>query len=449
MLRAILDVNRARLSSMVLAGCAVAAVVGVASPAQASGTATGTATASATAASACPGPGGAQVAQAPDPQGEIKIFGHGWGHGMGMSQYGAQGAARLGCSYKTILTTYYSNTHLRRQSLRGKVLLTLASASRRSTVRAETGAVQWHGQGRTVTQAQGTTWTVSLSSDDGTPGAALLDGAGEQQLFVRRGSPLVAAHSGSVIALRPSTASSTTLRTRYDMARFVRTGDSLGVTEVITSSAERTAVQKYLAGLAEVPISWPQEALKAQVVAARTYLMSKFNRSEKVFKIKVTTADQVYSGYRRESDDERLGNRWRDAVEATDSQVILGEDGKPIEAMYSSSMGGYTENRQYVYGRYGISYLKAVDDSRWDAASDNPYRSWSRGFTKAQFASRLGFDSVTDWSIGDRGTEARADTGVTVTGLIKGNTVTKTFTGASARYRLGLRSPGFTFAAQS
>jgi SpoIID/LytB domain protein len=389
------------------------------------------------------------VAPAPDPQGEIKVFGHGWGHGMGMSQYGAQGAARLGCSYRTILGTYYTDTHLRRQSLRGKVLLKLASASRRATLTAETGPVEWHGLTRTVTQPRGTTWTVAATSDDGTAGAALLDQTGAQQVFVRKGAPLVAAHSGSVVVVRASTASSATLRTRYDMARFERIGDGLAVTEVITTTPERTAVQKYLAGLAEVPISWPSEALKAQVVAARTYLTSKFDRRDKVFKISITTADQVYSGYRRESDDERLGNRWRDAVDATDSQVILGADGKPIEAMYSSSMGGYTENRQYVYGRYGISYLKAVDDSRWDAASDNPYRSWSRGFSRAKFASTFGFDSVTSWNIGDRGTDARVDNGVTITGLVNGQAVTKEFTGATARYRLGLKSPGFTFTPSS
>jgi peptidoglycan hydrolase-like amidase len=114
--------------------------------------------------------------------------------------------------------------------------------------------------------------------------------------------------------------------------------------------------------------------------------------------------------------------------------------------MYSSSMGGHTENRQYVYGNYGISYLKAVDDSRWDAASDNKYSAWSKGFTKKDLAKRFGFDSVTSWSVAKRGSSARLN-GVRITGQKAGKTVTASFTGAQAKTRLGLRSPGFVFGA--
>jgi peptidoglycan hydrolase-like amidase len=115
-----------------------------------------------------------------------------------------------------------------------------------------------------------------------------------------------------------------------------------------------------------------------------------------------------------------------------------------IEAMYSSSMGGHTENRQYVYGRYGISYLQAVDDSRWDNASSNPNRRWSKGFTKAGFAKRFGFDSVSSWSVAARGSRTRVN-GVKIVGKRDGRTVTAWFTGAQARSKLGLRSPGFVF----
>lgn len=394
---------------------------------------------------ACPSPGGKRVAEAAAPQGQIKVYGHGWGHGMGMSQYGAQGAARLGCSYRTILHTYYTNTSIHTRSLSAPVQLTLARNSQSSTVRAESGAVTWTGfASTTVTQPKGSTWTVRLQSDDGTAGAALIDASGKQQLFVHKGVPITALHSGTVVVVKPSSASRS-LRTRYDLARFVRTANRLGVTEIITSG-KRTAVQKYLAGLAEVPVSWPSEALKAQVVAARTYLTSKYNRSLKSYTLSTTTADQVYTGFTREADDARMGLRWRKAVDATRGQVILDSAGKPIEAMYSSSMGGYTENRQFVYGRYGISYLKAVNDSRWDAASDNPYRSWSKGFTKDAFAKRFGFDSVSSYRIGKRGSLSRVHDGVQITGIIDGATVTKEFTGSAAKYRLGLRSTGFTFA---
>src|SRR4051794_41714711 len=40
------------------------------------------------------------------------VRGAGYGHGVGMSQYGAQGYAQHGWSYRRILTHYYSGTDI-------------------------------------------------------------------------------------------------------------------------------------------------------------------------------------------------------------------------------------------------------------------------------------------------------------------------------------------------
>ena len=45
---------------------------------------------------------------------EVIITTKGYGHGVGMSQYGAQGMAVNGYSYKDILSHYYTNTHLKK-----------------------------------------------------------------------------------------------------------------------------------------------------------------------------------------------------------------------------------------------------------------------------------------------------------------------------------------------
>ena len=55
--------------------------------------------------------------------GKVTIQGHGYGHGIGMSQYGAQGAARQGVAYDTILSTYYPGTTLARRSGSIRVLV--------------------------------------------------------------------------------------------------------------------------------------------------------------------------------------------------------------------------------------------------------------------------------------------------------------------------------------
>ncbi len=45
---------------------------------------------------------------------DVAADGGGWGHGIGMCQVGAMGRARHGQNYRTILSTYYPNTELRR-----------------------------------------------------------------------------------------------------------------------------------------------------------------------------------------------------------------------------------------------------------------------------------------------------------------------------------------------
>lgn len=398
----------------------------------------------ASAAARCPSPGGARVAEATPASGAVAVLGHGWGHGMGMSQYGAQGAARLGCGYRTILGTYYRNSSVVTRSLDAPVLLTLARGSSVARLDAETGPVRWATPTATAVQPRGTTWTVTRGREGGVKGLVVNGTAGRRQLFVAGTARLTARYTGVVVKIRP-TGSYTGLRTRWDNVRFRGSIQGIAVTGVITAGQGRTAVQKYLSGLAEVPVSWPAEALKAQVVAARTYLSSKYSAIDGGYVVRTTTADQVYRGFDQEKTDQVYGSRWLRAVNATPGQVIVDAGGRPIEAMYSSSMGGHTENRQYVYGRYGISYLRAVDDSRWDNASDNPYRSWSKGFSRASLARRFGFDSVTSWQVARRGSSERL-AGVRITGRRAGRTVTASFTGTQARSKLGLRSPGFTFA---
>ena len=398
------------------------------------------------AATPCPAPGGVAIPAA-TATGEVVFSGHGWGHGMGMSQYGAQGAARLGCGYRTILGTYYRDARLRRTAMSAPVQLMLMSASRRSTVRAENASVRWAGR---VTQPRGTVWSVvpvrKPLHGRMITGAALLDAAGLERVWVPTGRTLSGAHTGTVIELRSTgTGTAKYLRTRWDVARFTAPGETstaLAVTELITGAGGVPAVQKYLRAIAEVPVSWPVAAQQAQAVAARTYLASRWNPALREYRVYTTTLDQVYGGFNRERTDQARGGLWRRAVDSTLGQVLVDARGRVITAMYSSSMGGWTEDRRYVYGSYGISYLKAVDDSRWDAASDDPNRSWAVGYTRARLAARLGFTSISAVRIGGRGSAGRL-AGLQVTGVYRGVQVTRELTGAQVRARLGLRSPGF------
>ncbi|MGZ5384656.1 MAG: SpoIID/LytB domain-containing protein [Acidimicrobiia bacterium] len=140
--------------------------------------------------------------------------------------------------------------------------------------------------------------------------------------------------------------------------------------------AERVEPEDYLLGIQEVPFSWHEEALKAQVVAARTYLAWTLSRGRAGsgetygFDICATPACQVYGGL--DQVQALGGERWAAAVAATDDQVLL-YNGSPAQALYSSTTGGRTRDVRDVFGGSGVPYLTAVDSP--DEAS--PLVGWS------------------------------------------------------------------------
>ena len=209
--------SRRRSTVLLALGCATVVVVGSA-PVAPSGPPVAVLKGAQAVASKCPGSGGAKIAEASAPNGAVQVFGHGWGHGMGMSQYGAQGAARLGCDYRSILGTYYRDSSVVTRTLDASVVLKLAGATSGSTLAAENGAVTWLTGSRTVVQPKGSTWSVARRTVNGQAGLALLDAAGARKLFVPNAGLLSARHAGVVVTVR---AGSTRLRTKWDTARFI------------------------------------------------------------------------------------------------------------------------------------------------------------------------------------------------------------------------------------
>jgi stage II sporulation protein D len=137
----------------------------------------------------------------------------------------------------------------------------------------------------------------------------------------------------------------------------------------------------YLYGLAEVPQSWPEAVLDAQVIAARTYAWRSVQRGAfRDSDICATVACQVFRGA------EILlgtnGDRWRDAVDRTSGQVLLFE-GEPILARYFSTSGGRTYANEEVFTSSGpFPYLRAIADP-YDAMS--PLHRWEVRFTRDEF----------------------------------------------------------------
>jgi len=96
------------------------------------------------------------------------------------------------------------------------------------------------------------------------------------------------------------------------------------------------------------------EALKAQAVAARTYAVANLGEfRDEGYDICATPRCQVYGGV---EDEHPLSDR---AIAETAGEVAL-FDGRPIDALYSSTCGGHTENVEVVFPLKRASYLRGV-----------------------------------------------------------------------------------------
>ncbi len=105
----------------------------------------------------------------------------------------------------------------------------------------------------------------------------------------------------------------------------------------------------------EMLASWPLEALKAQAVAARTYVLYQVGkRRDQSYHVDATVRSQVYGGAEAERE---VSSR---AVEETRGEVLTYE-GKPIIAYFHAHSGGFTEDAGSVWG-VSLPYLQAVRD---------------------------------------------------------------------------------------
>ena len=119
---------------------------------------------------------------------------------------------------------------------------------------------------------------------------------------------------------------------------------------------------------AEMPASFALEAIKAQVVAARTYTAAKMSYTVQQHPDADVCSDitccQAYIS--REDAAQNWGERAEtyteaiaQAVTATDGMIAV-YDGAPIQAVFFSSAAGRTVDAVEVWGN-PVAYLKSVD----------------------------------------------------------------------------------------
>lgn len=148
-------------------------------------------------------------------------------------------------------------------------------------------------------------------------------------------------------------------------------------------------LEDYVEGVvkAETGKDWAYEALKAQAVIVRTYVLhEKLSHPGRQYDVTSTVLNQVYKG---RNPDEIVAA----AVAATRGEILTYE-GKPIIAYYHSTSVGSTELPEEVFGK-SYPYLKSVP------APDNssPYTMWTRRIPLAEIREATGATHLKDMVI--------------------------------------------------
>lgn len=207
-----------------------------------------------------------------------------------------------------------------------------------------------------------------------------------------------------------------------------------------TGVIENISLDEYVVGVVagEMPVSFELEALKAQSVASRSYVLKRMeNNKEQEYDVVDTVSNQVYL------DDSLLQEKWQDkyfeyiskirqAVNET-SMEYLTYDGEVIDAMFFSTSNGYTEDSGVVFAN-DLPYLQSVS-SEWDEEVAAAFYS-SQSFSLQEFYERLGLSYDKNLRIEGVG---RSDSNRVVKIIING----KEFSGREIYTKLGIRSCDF------
>lgn len=216
-----------------------------------------------------------------------------------------------------------------------------------------------------------------------------------------------------------------------------------------TKEIQKLPLETYLSGVvaAEMPADFEEEALKAQALTARTYIVNQLMSNNRQglpegADVGDTVMHQVYKN------DNELKKQWGSdykwkmkkidkAIKETEGKILTYK-GNPITATFFSTSNGYTENSE-EYWQAEFPYLKSVS-SPWDKESPKFYNKMV--VDAGDFERKLGVSLSSGTTIG------------TVVQRTSGNRVGvvdiggKKLTGKQIREKLALNSSDFDWERQ-
>ena len=178
--------------------------------------------------------------------------------------------------------------------------------------------------------------------------------------------------------------------------KFIFTEDQkVRVKQTESGNIIEVPLEEYVMGViaGEMPLSFEEEALKAQAVAARSYVLKKMEQNyQKEYDVVDTVLNQVYL------DEETLQNKWKDTYNEKMEKVkkvvldtkgeYLTYNGEVIEAFFFSTSTGYTENCEEVFMQ-ALPYLRSVE-SHYDEIS--PVYETQKIFSLEEFYQKLNLE---------------------------------------------------------
>ena len=332
--------------------------------------------------------------------------GRGYGHGAGMSQYGAMGQANDAKGYAEILAFYYPGTEIGPAGL-GTIRVLLAEGLAAATVSSSVAFRVRDVFGKTVSLPAG---AASLGTD-------FMLTVADQAPVELTGPVSFLASAGAPLSLAGKR-----YRGRIDVSLSSKQKKLLVVNAV--------GLESYLQGVVpqEMPSDWPEEALKAQAVAARSYALAS-RKPGGAFDVYGDVRSQVYGGIAAENP------RTSAAVQATKGEVLR-YDGVIATTFFYSTSGGRTADATEVLGK-PLPYIVSTADP-YDKVS--PWHTWGPVTVgAAKLATGLGVKGpITDLRLGTR-RDGRLRSVV-----VTGGAGEQTVSGAAVRYAAGLRSTWVT-----
>lgn len=212
------------------------------------------------------------------------------------------------------------------------------------------------------------------------------------------------------------------------------------VKRLSTNKIEEVPLEEYIVGVlaGEMPVYFELEALKAQAVASRSYVLKRLEyNKDSEYEVVDSVLNQVYL------DDNYLKEAWgkdyvvninklRTAVNETIDEY-LEYNGEIIDALFFSTSNGYTEDASVVFN-LELPYLKSVE-SKWDAQTSSVFNS-KKTISLQEFYEKLGLEYKSELSFN---VLERSDTNRIIKLEINGNMLKAT----DVYNKLGLRSTDF------